>query len=288
MTRVDIGSAARQALAGSRTIFTGTGIWIIVFGAASAVYAVLATTGLVGGLAGYAIVWAAISGWSVAMFRFLLPIGVTGRFQQDVGRVFAATGLVHLVYGLMVFILVLFLVIFSVILVVVSGVTPSGSDSADVSKSIAALQQSGAIWLIYAVMLAASGVFVWFGLRLILFAAATATRGRVLVFQTWPLTKGSVLPIGALAALFIAAPIGGALYLGDVTAASLGLSKLASQSDPAVSGVVQTEVYPQLGLLKFLQTLYFAPAIVLTNSLAATLYKTLRGQVRSTSPGEAD
>ena len=280
MSEIDLVAAARQTAAATITAFSRTGLWIGLFALSAALAALASTFGTLANFAGYALLVLAGSAWAVAIFRELIPIGVSGRFAADTWRVFIATWLFHLVSALIIFIVVLFLIILSVILIVISGYEPPAGEVADVSGSIAALQASGAIWLLYIVMLASSAALIWFGLRLVLFAAATATRGTVLVFQTWGLTKGKVVPIACLAAVFVAAPVGVALFLGDATAATLGLPSTWNDVHAARTGFVQADFLPQLSFNRFLQTLYLVPAILSGHCLSATLYKLLRGRVQ--------
>ncbi len=144
--------------------------------------------------------------WGAAIYRQLLAPKTGNSLAKDTGKLILANLLVFMAFVIVAFIAMLFLVIVSGILVVASGYDPSAADPSDISGSMDALRRSGAVWLLYGLIAVVAGVLVWFALRLVLYGAATIARGRVLVFQSWSLSKGAVVRIALLAGVFVAIP----------------------------------------------------------------------------------
>ncbi len=144
--------------------------------------------------------------WGAAIYRQLLAPTSGNSLAEDTGKLILANLLVYMVFIIVAFIAMLFLVIVSGILVIASGYDPSTADPSDISGSMDALRASGAVWVLYGLIAVVSAVLVWFALRLVLYGATTIARGRVLVFQSWPLTKGAGFRLALLAGVFIGLP----------------------------------------------------------------------------------
>lgn len=156
--------------------------------------------------------WLSAGLWGAAIYRQQLRPDAETKFWQDYIRLLVAALLYGLALFLILFIVALALILMSVVLVVASGYDPSATGPNSVDGSIAALRASGAIWLLYALLAAGAAAVWWLCLRLMLYGAATIARGKVLIFQTWPWTKGHVLRLGLISLIFIVLPTG--LYLG--------------------------------------------------------------------------
>jgi len=236
-------------------------------------YGLYSSLAIIGGFAALA----SSCAWAVSVYRGLLPRSSQGSVAADISKLVIANLLVFLVFALVAFMIGLFLVIFSGIMIAASGYDPSGSDAADISGSIAALQASGGIWMIYALSAAGLVVLIWFGLRLILYGAATVIQGRVIVFQSWGLTKGAVVKIALLAVLFMGVPFVLMVIAGEATAHVLGLETFWSEAGfsfeesatPVTGGILQSAI----GWV--LTALYQMPGFLLGHSLAAALYRRL-------------
>jgi len=228
-------------------------------------------------LAGILLGLASSCAWAVSVYRRLLPRVSQNSFAADTSKLVVANILVILVFVLVAFMIGLFLVIFSGIMIVASGYDPSGRDAADISGSIAALQASGGIWLIYALSAVGMVVLVWFGLRLILYGVATVIQGRVIVFRSWGLTKGAAVKIALLAALFVGVPFVLLMLANETTAHMLGLEtwwaeggfSFEESATPVTGGILQSTLGWGLAAL------YQLPVFLLGHSLAAALYRRL-------------
>ena len=124
--------------------------------------------------------------------RAMLGAQVGAGVSSDGWRSVAVYYLITFVFSLAGFVVALALIIFSVVLVVASGHEPSGVASTDTDASLQALRNSGAIWILYALLAAGAGVLIWFALRLTLAVPATLTAQRIHVFRTWGQTKGQI------------------------------------------------------------------------------------------------
>ena len=283
---IKIRPVIRETITGAVTMIAPTFLWFLLYASVTTVIGLYGDYGSLfdnpGLLIGLALIEVLIAlalscTWAVAVYRRLLPHYSQSSVMSDIGKLIIANLLVIMVFILVVFIVSLFLVIFSGILIVVSGYDPSGSDAADISGSVAALQASGGIWLIYAVSAAGLAVLIWFGLRLMLYGASTVVQGRVIVFQSWGLTKGAVLKIALLAALLIGAPVVLAIIAGEATSHVLGLEtwwsgegfNFEESATPVTGGILQSAL--GWGLV----ALYQLPVFLLGHSLAAALYRRL-------------
>ncbi len=145
--------------------------------------------------------------YRAALFRFALRGEFGGMFGlklgPDEGRLAAVTAMYSL------FLFLIGLTAFACMSVVVAGLVAAGGDPAAVEAavgdteaafaSLGAAGQTGMIvgmFLIFCLL-----AFVW--ARLVLAGAATVAEGRIVFLQSWPWTKGQVIPL--LAASFLTA-----------------------------------------------------------------------------------
>ncbi len=146
----------------------------------------------------FALVWLGF-GASLTV-RTMLGSQVGASIVSDGWRSIAVYSLIAAFFALVGFVIALALIIFSVVLVVASGHDPSTIAATETDASLEALRQSGAIWILYALLIAGAGVLVWLALRLTLCLPATLTQQRLHIFRTWGQTKGHILNVSAVAA----------------------------------------------------------------------------------------
>lgn len=102
----------------------------------------------------------------------------------------------------------------------------SGEAGQDITDMAAQMRESGTFWPLFAVFVATLfGVF-WFAVRMMLFAASSATRGSVHVFRTWYWTKGHFRTLGPAMMLLIVLPIAGFASAAAVIAAPVAIPAL--------------------------------------------------------------
>lgn len=205
-----IAETVREALRVSRSVI----VYIIIF----ALTAVLTLrfgdqAGAWGHLVSSLAVLTATSALGAAVYRRLLNFPSGATILSGTRQLFCVGALVWIVIGILAFIAGLTLVLMSGVLVIASGYDPSGGDASDISGSMNALRASGAIWALYACLIATFSILAWFLARLSLCGAATITSGKVKVFEAWGLTKGWVTPIMCLLVLFVGLPLFGAIAL---------------------------------------------------------------------------
>ncbi len=259
--KVEFAPVAGETVAGARRMLFATWHWGALYGVVAVLLALYRDYGglSAGMVMPFAVLKLAIllgpaCLWGAAIYQKLLPGDRSGRLSKATGKLALASLLVYLLFFLLVFIAALFLILISVILVVASGYTPGNGSGA--SGSISALEASGAIWLLYALCAAVIVLLVWFGLRLILFGAATVTAGRVVVFRSWGLTGGAVIKIALLCLVLIGSP---------AILSSLILELTSRMFGQAVMFAIMTVLF---------QLLFF----LLGHSLAAALYRRLGPQ----------
>ncbi|GAB5458834.1 MAG: hypothetical protein Hens3KO_18640 [Henriciella sp.] len=225
------------------TVFILTAVLTLQFGGQAGAWG-----HLVSGLA----LLTATSALGAAVYRRLLHFPSGATILSGTRQLFCVGALVWIVIGILAFIAGLTLVLMSGVLVIASGYDPSGSDASDISGSMDALKASGAIWALYAALVAAFAILAWFLARLSLSGAATITSGKVKVFEAWGLTKGWVAPIMCLLVLFVGLPLFG-------TTALVGL--LAQQTTQIAATTIGA------GLIGLVLLLFFA--------LSASLFRRL-------------
>lgn len=192
------------------------------------------------------------------VYRFAgLGVESAGR-NREIFRLLKAHLLVQLAFGLLCFFVFLFLIIFAGILVAVSGNDPSQTDVASADASLAALQDTGAIWLLWGVCIAAIAGLYWFAMRLVASGPASLDRGRLIIFQSWPWTRGQSWRLAFLVFTLQAVP----LILGFWAITALEASSNTAGQDPRLASLVAAGMAVAL-----------LPAIYLGHALAVTVYK---------------
>lgn len=179
-----------------------------------------------------------------------------------------AYGLFCMALFLIVFMLALFLIIFAVVLVIGSGYDPSQGDANDVTGSVEALRESGAIYLLYTMLFLAIAGFAGVLVRLAAFAPATVDNHQIMIFQTWRWTKHKILDfLPAMLALQLL-PIVVIFYLAGE------IGRYGQRAIPAsMSGVSQVEVVLTHFAVSAVQVSLWLPAVLLGHGLATAIYK---------------
>jgi hypothetical protein len=170
-------------------------------------------------------------------------------------RLLGATLLVAL---LMVIALVLFFFLFILAVIMLAGSGAIGADT-DPEELARAIGAPGAILLLL-LMLILLGTIIYAAVRLVLVPAATAASGKVMVFETWALTKGQFWPIlGAVILVSLPSLIAGMVTGAISSSAGVEGSREGAQVLPpatalvvallsgAVSGFVQAPLTAGLG-----------------------------------------
>ena len=192
------------------------------------------TAGSIGFIVTAAAALFAHSLFSASMSRALLPSA--GGIASSAWKLSLAWILVMVVAAILATSIVLFFSLIGSSLGVVSG--ESGQDITDMA---AQMRQSGTFYPLFALFLLTLLGVVWFAVRMMLFATATATRDAVHVFRTWAWTKGhfSGLALGMLA--FIALPVAALSYAAAVVIKATPLvadPALAAGTSAAISAIL--------------------------------------------------
>ncbi|MEL6666331.1 MAG: hypothetical protein AAFQ24_09355 [Pseudomonadota bacterium] len=109
----------------------------------------------------------------------------------------------------------------------------SSDDVENISDMTAQMREGGTFWPLFALFLITLFGIFWFAVRIMTFAAATASRGRVHVLRTWYWTKGHFRRLGPLMLLFVAVPVVALTYLGTALSAAL----IVEPTTPISAGV---------------------------------------------------
>lgn len=130
----------------------------------------------------------------------------------------------------------------------------------NISDMTAQMRDGGTFWPLFVLFLATLFGIFWFAVRIMTFAAATASRGRVHVLRTWYWTKGHFRRLAPLMLILVAIPILILTYLGTLFSA-------------AIIGAPTTPV--SAGLSSALTMLILLPSAWLGHGFAATVFETL-------------
>ena len=133
----------------------------------------------------------------------------------------------------------------------------SGAPGQNITNMTDQMRENGTFWPLFAVFIATLFGLFWFAVRLMVFAAASATRGAVHVFRTWYWTKGAFAVLGPAAILLIVLPMIAAFWISDVLVA-------------AVSPGMTTDT--QLILAGLIGAVCQLPAAYIGHGFAATVY----------------
>ncbi len=129
----------------------------------------------------------------------------------------------------------------------------SGTPGQDITDMADQIRENGTFWPLFVIFIATLFGLFWFAVRLMTFAAASATRGAVHVFRTWYWTKGAFAVLGPAAVLLIVLPMIAGFWLSGVL-----ISAISSQMSLVGAGLV--------GALCQL------PAAYIGHGFAATIY----------------
>ena len=127
-----------------------------------------------------------------------------------------------------VILMALFFLVLVIAVVMIAGGSGLGAQASP-DQIAEALGVTGVL-LLLALFLVMAAAFIYLGIRLALVAPATAASGKVMVFETWPLTKGQFWPLlGAM--ILVALPtIVAAIVVGVVEGAVSGGGAVSSAS----------------------------------------------------------
>ena len=136
----------------------------------------------------------------------------------------------------------------------------SSDDVENIADMTAQMREGGTFWPLFTLFLMTLFGIFWFAVRIMTFAAATATRGRVHVLRTWYWTKGHFRRLGPLMLLFVAIPIIALTYLGTVLSTAL----IGTPTSPVSAGLSSAIVM-----------LVLLPSAWLGHGFAATVFELL-------------
>lgn len=109
----------------------------------------------------------------------------------------------------------------------------SSDDVENISDMTAQMREAGTFWPLFGLFLATLFGIFWFAVRIMTFAAATASRGRVHVLRTWYWTRGHFRTLGPLMLVLVALPLIVLTYLGTVVSAAI----IGPASTPLAAGL---------------------------------------------------
>lgn len=116
----------------------------------------------------------------------------------------------------------------------------AGEPGQNITDMTAQMRENGTFWPLFVVFIATLFGLFWFAVRLITFAAASATRGAVHVFRTWYWTKGVFSTLGPAVLLFVLGPMIVGLWLATGISSALltGTGSATEQVLAALIGAV--------------------------------------------------
>lgn len=188
--------------------------------------------------------------FSAAMYRAVLT--GQGGLVGAAWRLTLAWMLVMVVASITATIIVLFFSLIGASLGVATG-----QEGQEITDMTAQMRAGGTFWPLFGLFMATLVGLVWFAVRLMLFASASALRGGVHVFRTWYWTKGHVLQLAPLMIVFIVLPIA-------------ALSMIAQAIHTPLLGAAESPV--DLGLSASLIALILFPSAWLGHAFAASAY----------------
>ena len=90
----------------------------------------------------------------------------------------------------------------------------TGAPGEEITDMTAQMRASGTFWPLFAVFVMTLFALFWFAVRMMLFAAATSSRGTVHVFRTWYWTKGAFATLAPAMVALVAVPVTGLSFFG--------------------------------------------------------------------------
>lgn len=140
----------------------------------------------------------------------------------------------------------------------------AGAPGQNITDMTDQMRENGTFWPLFAIFIATLFGLFWFAVRLMVFAAASATRGAVHVFRTWYWTKGAFAILGPAAVLLILVPVIAGFWISSVLVAAISAGMTPG-----------TEVIAA-GLVGALCQL---PAAYIGHGFAATIYAHLAPEI---------
>ena len=257
--------------------------WLVLFAAGMMIYA--ASTLRPGVPAGSAVSAMSLAWWlpgisiafitgvfySTALYHLALPERQERTPGSDVWRLLRANAAVYALSLLISIIVIVFLSIAAGILINASGYQPeAGDDPTDIIRSMAALSTSGGAIVLYVLMAMIFALLIWLAFRLMLYGVATVAGGRIMIFQTWPWTKGYLWKLQIITTVALLAPYLVSQLLIAGLSESLGYPSVFSL-DRAMNYVPDGMLIPLA--LAFAGTLITAPVYLLGHGMAASIYR---------------
>ena len=164
--------------------------------------------------------------YSVSMYHAVLPAS-SGKFRAA-WKLSLAWILIIVIAAIAASMITLFFALIGASLGV-----GSSDDVENISDMTAQMREGGTFWPLFALFLATLLGIFWFAVRIMTFAAATASRGSVHVLRTWYWTKGHFRTLAPLMLLLIAVPVIALTYLGTVLSTAL----IGTPTTPVFAGV---------------------------------------------------
>lgn len=144
--------------------------------------------------------------WLLFLFRAGGLSDQKDPIARSVARLVWAHILVGFIIGMGLIILMLTMFLALPVMLIAAGVsTENYPETTEAFLSI--MRETGTIWLAGALLAALCLALAYLIVRLWIFASATADRGQILVFQTWPWTRGHAPTLFAATALFVLLPL---------------------------------------------------------------------------------
>ena len=144
----------------------------------------------------------------------------------------------------------------------------AGEPGQNITDMTDQMRENGTFWPLFAIFIATLFGLFWFAVRLMIFAAASATRGAVHVFRTWYWTKGAFAVLGPAAILLVLVPMLAGVWLSGV---------LVSAVSPAMTPNTQLVAASLIGALCQL------PAAYIGHGFAATVHAHLAPETDSSA-----
>ncbi|MFN3212078.1 MAG: hypothetical protein ACE37M_03155 [Henriciella sp.] len=191
--------------------------------------------------------------FSVSMYRAVLP--ASSGISHAAWKLTLAWILVMVIAAIAASMITLFFALMGASL----GVGTS-DDVENISDMTAQMRAGGTFWPLFSLFLATLFGIFWFAVRIMTFAAATASRGRVHVLRTWYWTKGHFRSLGPVMLVLVVLPLVALIYLG-------------TQVSGAFIGAASSPI--EAGLSAALVMLILLPSAWLGHGFAATVFELL-------------
>ena len=219
----------------------------------------------VAGVLGVTLVATFVAACAAAVFyqRALGVSEATGILQPG-ARLFLGSLLVQLALLIIAFFCALFLILMGGIFLGTEGFDPeiAAEDPAEFARSLAAILDGPAGWILSLLLLAALAGLAWIALRLLLFGVGTVARGELVIFQTWGWTEGHVAKLALASLVLVVVPWSVAILLATALEGLLGY-------EAGVSSVLATF------LVEFGASVLAYPVFLLGHGFAVSVFRQL-------------